>query len=146
MVDGMLAARSSAIDSPRLPTIADIAPEICRCLIEDPPDRHEALRWVAQFLADFERAPEAQRLGMVIDEPVTTGDQRWDAMLAATAEHLCFHHGLSVPRWSRSPGRFLDEWWFVSPYRSLHASAFVATPAAFANRGVFLHASSLKSV
>jgi hypothetical protein len=67
-------------------------------------------------------------------------------MLAATAEHLCFHHGLAVPRWSFAPARFLDEWWFVAPYRSLQASAFVATPAAFANRGVFIHASSLTSV
>jgi hypothetical protein len=34
----------------------------------------------------------------------------------------------------------------VSPYPSLHASALVSSPAAFANRGVFLHADSLTSV
>lgn len=67
-------------------------------------------------------------------------------MLAAVAEHLCFHHDREVPAWSIHPSRFLDEWWFVTPYRSLHASAFVSTPAAFASRGVFLHASSLASV
>jgi hypothetical protein len=67
-------------------------------------------------------------------------------MLAAAAEHLCYHRGLPVPSWSLDPARFLDRWWFVSPYRSVHASALVATPAAFANRGVFIHAGSLAGV
>lgn len=111
-----------------------------------PPDRHEALRWVAQFMDSFERAAPARRAAMVAMEPGPTGDKRWDAMLAAAAEHLCFHHGLSVPSWSVDPSRFLERWWFVSPYRSVHASALVSTPAAFANRGVFIHAGSLASV
>lgn len=83
---------------------------------------------------------------MVADEPASTGDARWDALLGATAEHVCYHHRVGVPRWSMSPERFLESWWFVSPYRSVHASALVATPAAFANRGVFVHADSLTSV
>ncbi len=126
--------------------ITATAVEIERCLVADPPDRHEALRWVAQLVVDFERAPAAERGALVAEKPPGTGDHRWDAMLAAVTEHLCFHHGLVAPAWSLAPDRFLDEWWFVTPYRSLHASAFVSTPAAFANRGVFLHASSLASV
>ncbi len=127
-------------------TLAAVGAEISRCLAQSTPDRHEALRRVAQFIADFEHArPDAQP-ALVADEPSPTGDRRWDALLGATAEHLCFHHGVVVPGWSGAPGRFLETWWFVSPYRSLHASALVATPAAFANRGVFLHAESLASV
>jgi len=83
---------------------------------------------------------------MVADEPAPTGDRGWDAFLAAAAEHLCFHHGLTVPKWTVDPSRFLERWWFVSPYRSVHASALAHTPAAFANRGVFVHAESLSSV
>lgn len=79
------------------------------------------------------------------EEPAPTGDRRWDALLAATAAHLCCHHASVVPAWTLAPSRFL-EWWFVAPCRSLHASALVETPAAFANRGVFLHPSSLASV
>lgn len=127
-------------------TITAVAAEIRRCLSVDPPDRHEALRWVAQLVVDFERVDGPERGVLVAEEPPTSGDRRWDALLAATAEHLCFHHGLPVPAWTLAPGRFLDEWWFVTPYRSLHASAFVETPAAFANRGVFIHVSSLASV
>jgi hypothetical protein len=101
---------------------------------------------VVQFITLFEAAPNSRRAAMVADEPARVGDERWDAMLAATAEHVCYHHGLAVPQWSADPDRFLDSWWFVSPYRSLHASALVSSPAAFANRGVFLHADSLASV
>ena len=70
----------------------------------------------------------------------------WDALLAGVVEQCCFDHGVAVPAWTLHPARFLDQWWFVTPYPSLHASAFVATPAALANRGVFIHGSSLESV
>ena len=131
---------------PQGETLPEVATQIRRCLALSPPDRHEALRWVAQFVAVFENVPPTRRPALVAEEPGLTGDQRWDAMLAATAEHLCYHHGLAVPAWSAAPTRFLDRWWFVSPYRSVHASALVSTPAAFANRGVFVHADSLASV
>jgi hypothetical protein len=127
-------------------TITTAAIEVRRCLSSTPPDRHEAFRWVVQFMADFVQTDDEARAGLVAEEPPGTGDARWDAMLAAATEHLCFHHGLAVPVWTLAAERFLDQWWFVAPYLSLHASAFVATPAAFANRGVFVHADSLKSL
>lgn len=127
-----------------LQTIGETASQIRRCLAVG--DDHEALRWVAQFVALFERSPSGDRPGLVADEPLGTGDRRWDALLAGAVEQLCFDHGLAIPDWALRPGRFLDQWWFVTPYRSLHASAFVATPAALANRGVFIHGSSLESV
>ena len=127
-------------------TLCGVATEIRRCLAVTPPDRHEALRRVAQFISTFEKAESGRQPAMVLEEAAPTGDERWDALLGATAEHLCFHHGLAVPAWSAAPTRFLTRWWFVSPYRSVHASALVHTPAAFANRGVFLHAESLVSV
>lgn len=128
------------------PTLAGLAVEIRRCLSQSPPDTHQALRWVAQFMADFGKSQAEGRAAMVAEEPEPTGDERWDALVAAAAEHLCYHHRLAPPSWSVAPGRFLERWWFVSPYRSVHASALVATPAAFANRGVFVHGDSLASV
>ena len=127
-----------------LQTIGETARQVRRCLVEG--DDHEALRWVAQFVAEFERASSDDRPGLVADEPPTTGDRRWDALLAGVVEQSCFDHGVATPAWTLDPARFLDQWWFVTPYRSLHASAFVATPAALANRGVFIHGSSLESV
>jgi hypothetical protein len=127
-----------------LQTIGETATQIRRCLAVS--DDHEALRWVAQFVAEFRHAPVGDRPRLVADEPAPTGDRRWDAMLAGVVEQLCFDHELAVPRWAMQPDRFLDQWWFVTPYRSLHASAFAETPAALANRGVFIHGRSLESV
>ena len=127
-----------------LQTIDETANQIRRCLAIG--DHPEALRWVAQFVAEFQRASLADRARLVADEPAGTGDRRWDAMLAGVVEHLCFHHELAPPSWTLQPDRFLDQWWFVTPYVSLHPSAFVETPAALANRGVFIHGSSLESV
>jgi hypothetical protein len=127
-----------------LQTIGETATQIRRCLAES--DEREALRWVAQFVAEFKRASGSERARLVEAEPPTTGDRRWDAMLAGVVEHLCFHADVTVPAWVMGPGRFLDRWWFVTPYRSLHPSAFVETPAALGNRGVFIHGSSLESV
>ena len=125
-------------------TISETAAQIRRCLAGS--DQHEALRWVAEFVAEFRRASSADRPGLVADEPSSTGDRRWDAMLAGVVEQLCFEHELAVPGWAMQPGRFLDQWWFVTPYRSLHPSAFTETPAALANRGIFIHRQSLESV
>jgi len=132
------------VASRTLQTVSETALQVRRCL--EASDKHEALRWVAQFVEEFERASAADRPGLVTDEPPATGDRRWDAMLAGVVEHLCFHHGVPTPRWTMEPSRFLEQWWFVTPYRSLHPSAFVETPAALANRGVFIHKSSLQSV
>jgi hypothetical protein len=127
-----------------LQTISETAVQIRRCLAVG--DDHEALRWVAQFVAEFQRARSVDRAGLVADEPPPTGDPRWDAMLAGVVEQLCFDHELAVPGWAMRPGRFLAQWWFVTPYPSLHPSAFAETPVALANRGVFIHRQSLESV
>jgi hypothetical protein len=127
-----------------LQTVSETALQVRRCLRAG--DEHEALRWVVQFVDEFEHASEADRPALVASEPPGTGDRHWDAMLAGIVEHLCFHHDLPTPDWTLRADRFLDQWWFVTPYRSLHASAFVSTPPALANRGVFIHESSLRSV
>ncbi len=134
----------AAMATRTLQTISETAAQIRRCLAVL--DDHEALRWVAQFVAEFQRASLADRPGLVADEPPPTGDRHWDAMLAGVVEQLCFDHELAVPGWVMRPGRFLDQWWFVTPYRSLHPSAFTETPVALANRGVFIHRQSLESV
>jgi hypothetical protein len=127
-----------------LQTIGETAAQIRRCLAVH--DEHEALRWVAEFVAEFKRAPMEDRPALVAEEPPPTGDRRWDAMLAGVVEQLCFDYRVAVPGWVMQPARFLEQWWFVTPYRSLHPSAFAETPAALANRGVFIHGASLESV
>lgn len=115
-------------------------------------DPSEALRWVAQLVADIERAPAVRRAALIRRAPPSTGDRRWDAMLAGAVEYVCHRFGLEIPPWSADPDRFLDRAWFVietilgRPSPGLAVSAFCASPASLANRGVFVHLSSLESV
>lgn len=59
-------------------------------------------------------------------EPSTTGDPRWDAMLAGSTEDLALRGGFPAPDWT--PGHALPEFWFVGRAPSLHAYAFARSP------------------
>lgn len=123
------------------PSIADVALEIATCLAEC--DEAAALRLAFRCVELFERAPLGERMYMVAQEPPSTGDARYDAMLAAIAEYLCAREGMLAPAWVEDSRRFLDQWWFVSGIRSLHADAIVHSPISFARRGVFITAGAL---
>lgn len=77
-------------------------------------------------------------LALTSSEPSTTGDARYDALLAAIAEHLAGRYGLPGPLWSCTVGRFLEVPWWISPLPSGRAQAMVWTPASFRRRGIFL--------
>lgn len=93
---------------------------------------------VRDFLDDFYAADYPTREAMIRDEPTPTGDTRFDAYLAALAEHFAYHYGLTTPAWAHQPGRFLDQFWFPTTCKSLHAMALVQSPAAFRRRGIFV--------
>ncbi len=108
-------------------------------------DEHEALRLAAELWGRL--AGIAGDLAAEIeDDPGSTGDLRWDALIGGLVERAAHAGGIRTPVWTAAKARFLDRWWFVTPYRSLHASALVDTPAELANRNVFLHSSSLDGV
>ncbi len=80
---------------------------------------------------------------MVEVAPLPTGDRRYDALLASLVEYCCVHHEMAPPAWVNDPSRFLEEWWFVSGIKSLHANAVVHSPISFKRRGVFISEDSL---
>jgi hypothetical protein len=123
------------------PSIADVALEIGECLSEG--DESGALRLAFRCVEIFDRAPVDEHQSVVAPEPASTGDARYDALLAAIAEYLCAREGLLAPTWVEDPKRFLDQWWFVSGVRSLHADAIVHSPISFARRGVFITSGAL---
>jgi hypothetical protein len=123
------------------PSIADVAPEIATCLAEG--DEASALRLAFRCVELFDGAPLGEQMHVVDREPPSTGNARYDALLAAIAEYLCAREEVLAPTWVESPSRFLDQWWFVSGIRSLHADAIVHSPISFARRGVFITADAL---
>lgn len=103
----------------------------------------EALRLAFSFIELYEKANRALRIGMVEARPETTGDRRFDALLAAIAEHLRAADFVPGPAWAGESDRFLDEWWFVAGLRSLEADALVHSPISFSRRGIFVTAGAL---
>ncbi|MDQ6744748.1 MAG: hypothetical protein M3Z27_01815 [Actinomycetota bacterium] len=89
---------------------------------------------------------DAQRARAIAEGPPLTGEPRFDAYLAALAEHVAVHHQLSCPPWACEPDRFLDRFWFVSEVKSFRAQALAQAPAAFRRRGIFVPARSLHRV
>jgi hypothetical protein len=120
----------------RWPTIAEVGVEVADCLAEN--DESSGRRLAFRFVEQFDKADQSDRRRMVEIAPLPTGDRRYDALLAALVEYCCVRHDMPSPAWVDDPSRFLEEWWFVSGIRSLHANAVVHSPISFKRRGVFI--------
>ena len=132
------------------PSLAQTARDVGVALVRQ--DADEALRHVVQFLNDLREVDPGRRHQAVREEPEPVGDRQWDALLGGIAEYVSQLFGFRVPGWAAAPSRFLQRFWFViedilgRPAPGLATLAFVATPPALANRGVFLDRASLVSV
>jgi hypothetical protein len=100
-------------------------------------------RWrlVAEFLEEYRWEPTESRNGLLAPEPPSTGDERWDVLLAALAEHLAARDGRGAPAWSET--RRLRRFWFPFNTPAARVDAVVHAPAAFRRRGVFVSAHEL---
>jgi len=123
-------------------TIADLAGHITASL----DDERRIRRLVLEFLTEYGDAARQARRRLLDNPAPPTGDSRWDAFLAALAEHLAFHDGLRCPDWALAPDRFLDRWWFLSNTSAGRAEAIVTAPASFLRRGVFIERRDLERV
>jgi hypothetical protein len=103
----------------------------------------ERVRWkvVWEFLEEYRWEPVGTQVGLVQAEPQPIGDERWDALLAALAEHMCAQHDLAPPDWAES--RVLRRAWFPAQLAVQRVDALVRAPAAFRKHGVYLSAHDL---
>src|SRR5262249_24346797 len=64
----------------------------------------ERVRWklVWEFLEEYRWEPDDAKTGLLQAEPQPVGDERWDVLLAALAEHLGAKHDLAPPPWTES--------------------------------------------
>jgi hypothetical protein len=101
------------------------------------------LRWklVWEFLEEYRWEPDDLQPTLLQDEPPATGDERWDTLLAALAEHLAAQHDLAPPDWADL--RVLRRPWFPAELAVQRADALVWAPAAFRKHGVYLSARDL---
>jgi hypothetical protein len=76
-------------------TLADLAGHLSRAA-------DDRTRWKLtwEFLEEYRWESSAVQPSLLRDEPPGTGDERWDALLAALAEHLAAQHDLAPPEWA----------------------------------------------
>lgn len=105
----------------------------------------QRVRWklVWEFLEEYRWEPADTQARLLQAEPAHVGDERWDALLAALAEHLCAQHDLAPPAWAEP--RVLRRAWFPAELAIQRADALVRAPAAFRKHGVYLSAHDLKA-
>ena len=116
--------------------LADLATTIREDLAAG--EEQNAIRLLFGFADDFRGSSRPGRSALVAAEPPSTGDPRFDAVLAATGEFFAAEGGIAVPGWVDGPDRFVEPWWFVASRPALHAYTLAHTPAAFARHGVFI--------
>ena len=119
--------------------LADLATH----LIAEP---DEKIRWrlVSEFLEEYKWEPAEVQVSLLQAEPVSVGDERWDALLGALAEHFAAEHDLGPPGWAEQ--RVLKRAWFPAGLAILRMDALVWAPAAFQKHGVFLSVHDLSRV
>ncbi len=119
-------------------TLADLAGHLSRAT-------EDRTRWklVWEFVEEYRWEPGEAQPSLLRAEPPGTGDERWDALLAALAEHLAAQHDLAPPE--RAELRVLQQPWFPAELRIQRADALVRAPAAFRKHGVYLSARDLEA-
>jgi hypothetical protein len=119
-------------------TVADLAAYLSQTT-------DEKTRWKTfwEFLEEYRWESPATQTALLMDDPPPVGDERWDALLAALAEHLAAKHDLAPPGWTEL--RVLGRPWFPAELRVQRADALVHAPAAFRKHGVYLAAADLEA-
>ncbi len=103
----------------------------------------DLLRLVRQMVSDSKWLRDQPDREAFFAQPSTTGDQRWDAMLAGVAEHINITQGRPAPSWTTRAG--LDHFWFLGSDPAFDAISFASTPASLRIRGVIVDSRALES-
>lgn len=140
-------AISIGADSPihvnRLMTVPAAASAI-RAGLRDGWSAGDLLRLVRELRSNSKFIRDDSEWNVFYAQPSTTGDRRWDAMLAGVTEMDALRSGRDVPSWAR--GHSLPHLWFVGSNPGMHAYSLAHTPASLAFRGVVVDGASLESV
>jgi hypothetical protein len=125
------------VTSYRPMTLGNLADRLTRT-----PDARVRWKLVWEFLEEYRWEPRDVQLPLLQDEPSSI-DDRWDALLAALAEHLAAQHDVAPPNWAEF--RILERPWFPAELEIQRADALVWAPAAFRKHGVYLSARDLEA-
>lgn len=114
-------------------TVPEIASEVSELLALGEED--DALRFLLDgvlALRDLEHSSDVEGF---LAPPGPTGDERWDALLAASVAYLCRREGHGVPSWTRRAA--LSEWWWPGHVVARRAQVVQRTPIDFRRIGIW---------
>lgn len=106
-------------------------------------DTNFALRTLARAVSDLRRLADPADAELFLAEPPSTGDPRWDTLLAAAVSRECRDLGIDPPQWTRTQP--LPSWWFPVFDPVLAARTMQRTPIDFAARGIWLDSRALEA-
>lgn len=105
-------------------------------------DRAFAFRLLARAIGDFRELSDPDDLRRFLSPPPSTGDHRWDTLLAAAFGRECRNRGISPPAWTNPPP--LRSWWFPDDDPILMARTMQRTPVDLQVKGIWLDAKALE--
>jgi hypothetical protein len=123
-------------------SVSEVGEEIAACLAKG--DSNSAIRSAFRFLERYDKSDWETRRRITFEPSMSTGNDRFDALLAGIVEYACASHGVVAPSWVEAEHYFLSKWWFVSGLESLHADALVHSPISLARRGIFVTQGALE--
>lgn len=141
-VSKLLAATGSSfcVVPTRAPSVAAVADDIAGFLTEG--NERAAYRAFLGLHDELIRVEPATRVALCVTEPVPSGSDRWDALLAALVSYDLGREGLPLPRWVDDPARRTDEWW-VEDLPALREQVRRSTPSEFSTRGIWIDEADL---
>jgi len=122
-------------------------PDIARVVTDELEREDEvfALRVLANALSAARSLTEPADIVRFLQEPASTGAQRWDVLLAAAIARECRLRGVRAPGWTEVVG--LEPWWFPALIDdTLIPLTVQRTPPELASRGVWLDGRALVTV
>lgn len=87
----------------RAMSVSDLA-----VVLAEEPSEVDRRRLVLEFVEEYRWESVDDRGRILSERPPPTGDERYDALLAALAEHLAYHDNLDIPEWVYDDDRFLE--------------------------------------
>ncbi|MEQ1785505.1 MAG: helix-turn-helix domain-containing protein [Acidimicrobiales bacterium] len=102
-----------------------------------------AMRLLGQAVAELRALRDPDAIAAFLAPPPSTGDPRWDTLLAAAISRECRHRGFPIPNWTRVPP--LRTFWFPDDDPILTARTMQRTPLDLRNKGIWLDARALET-
>lgn len=115
-------------------TAPDLAEAVREELARD--DTNFALRLLARALAELRELDDPADIDLFLAEPPSTGDHRWDTLIAASIGRECRKLEIPGPAWTNPAP--LTSWWFPVFQPRMTARTFQRTTVDLASRGIWL--------